>query len=70
MEKLTATLAVNRVTQSGKAKEIGVVVIGQIHAKHDEPIKIFYRKMPGHKRGAVYVSHEPVDLGWTITITY
>jgi poly(beta-D-mannuronate) lyase len=59
--KLSATLAVNRVTETGKPHEVGVVVIGQIHAKHDEPIKIFYRKMPGHNRGAVYVSHEPVD---------
>jgi poly(beta-D-mannuronate) lyase len=59
--KLTATLSINRVTQTGKPHQMGVVVIGQIHAIHDEPIKLFYRKMPGHKRGSVYVSHEPVD---------
>jgi poly(beta-D-mannuronate) lyase len=59
--KLSATLAVNHVTTSGKPHQIGLVVVGQIHAKHDEPIKLFYRKMPGHKRGSVYVSHEPVD---------
>jgi poly(beta-D-mannuronate) lyase len=57
---LRATLAMTRVTSDGKDNQIGVVVIGQIHAKDDEPLKLFYRKMPGHTNGAIYASHEPV----------
>ena len=58
--RLTATLAVNHVTTTGADNQIGRVVIGQIHGKDDEPIKIQYRKMPHHERGIIYVSHEPV----------
>lgn len=58
---LRATLAVNHVTTTGDEDETGVVVIGQIHGKHDEPVKVFYRKMPEHERGSIYISHEPVD---------
>ncbi len=58
--RLTATLAVNHVTTTGNKNQVGRVVIGQIHGKDDEPIKIQYRKMPNHERGIIYVSHEPV----------
>ena len=58
--KLRATLAMTHVTSDGKDNQIGVVVIGQIHAKDDEPLKLFYRKMPGHTNGSIYASHEPV----------
>ena len=57
--ELTATLAVNHVTSSGLAYQIGRVIIGQIHAKHDEPVRLYYRKLPGHQRGAIYAAHEP-----------
>ena len=58
--RLTATLAVNHVTTTGRDDQIGIVVIGQIHGKDDEPIKIMYRKLPNHENGVVYVAHEPV----------
>ena len=61
--RLTATLAVNHVTTTGKDSQVGVVVIGQIHGKGDEPIKLMYRKLPDHKNGVLYVAHEPVDEG-------
>ena len=55
---LEATLAVNRVTVTGKDSEIGRVIIGQIHAKDDEPIRLYYRKLPGNEKGSIYAAHE------------
>lgn len=56
---LKATLAVNQVTRQGKAYQIGRVIIGQIHAKDDEPIRLYYRKLPGNKNGSIYFVHAP-----------
>ena len=57
--KLRATLAVNHVTTTGHEKQVGRVVIGQIHAKNDEPIRLYYRKLPNNKYGSIYAAHEP-----------
>ncbi len=57
--KLTATLAVNQVTRQGKRYQVGRVVIGQIHAKNDEPIRLYYRKLPQNKYGSIYFAHDP-----------
>jgi len=57
--KLTATLAVSQVTRLGKAYQVGRVVIGQIHAKNDEPIRLYYRKLPKNKYGSIYFAHDP-----------
>ena len=57
--KLRATLAVNQVTRMGKDYQIGRVIIGQIHAKNDEPIRLYYRKLPGNKNGSIYFAHAP-----------
>ena len=57
---LEATLAVNHVTTTGKAGQVGRVIIGQIHAKDDEPIRLYYHKLPKNKRGSVYAAHEPL----------
>lgn len=56
---LKATLAVNQVTRLGKDYQIGRVIIGQIHAKDDEPIRLYYRKLPKNKYGSIYYAHEP-----------
>ena len=48
----------NHVTTTGTPREIGRVIIGQIHAKDDEPIRLYYRKLPGHKKGSIYAAHE------------
>jgi poly(beta-D-mannuronate) lyase len=56
--RLSATLAVNHVTTTGEPYQVGRVVIGQIHAHRDEPIRLYYRKLPGHKRGSIYFAHE------------
>ena len=37
-----ATLAVNHVTTTGEKYQIGRVIIGQIHAKDDEPVRLYY----------------------------
>jgi hypothetical protein len=56
---LKATLAVNQVTRLGKDYQVGRVIIGQIHAKDDEPIRLYYRKLPQNKYGSIYYAHEP-----------
>lgn len=58
---LRATLAVNNVTASGSDFQIGRVVIGQIHASSDEPLRLYYRKYPGNTRGYIYFAHEIRD---------
>lgn len=55
---LEATLAVNHVTTTGSPSEVGRVIIGQIHAKDDEPIRLYYRKLPGNTHGSIYAAHE------------
>ncbi len=55
---LNATLAVNQVTRLGEGSKIGRVIIGQIHAKDGEPIRLYYRKLPTNKYGSVYYIHE------------
>ena len=65
--KLTATLAVNQVTRMGINSQIGRVIIGQIHAKNDEPIRLYYRKLPGNRNGSIYFVHDP-EIGKERTI--
>nr|WP_218418258.1 polysaccharide lyase family 7 protein [Alteromonas lipotrueae] len=55
---LEATLAVNRVSTTGDEKKVGRVIIGQIHATDDEPIRLYYRKLPGNEKGSIYFAHE------------
>jgi hypothetical protein len=58
---LEASLAVNHVTTTGDAKQIGRVIIGQIHATHDEPVRVYYRKLPNNTLGSIYIAHEPLE---------
>ena len=55
---LEATLAVNRVSTTGDEKMVGRVIIGQIHATDDEPIRLYYRKLPNNTKGSIYFAHE------------
>ncbi len=55
---LRVTMAVNQVTTTGENFQIGRVIIGQIHANDDEPVRLYYRKLPGNDRGAIYFVHE------------
>ncbi len=56
--ELNVTLAVNNVTTTGENYQIGRLVIGQIHANDDEPIRLYYRKLPGNNNGSIYFAHE------------
>jgi poly(beta-D-mannuronate) lyase len=56
--ELNVTLAVNNVTTTGENYQIGRLVIGQIHANDDEPIRLYYRKLPGNDNGSIYFAHE------------
>ena len=55
---LCVTMAVNEVTTTGENFEIGRLIIGQIHAVDDEPIRLYYRKLPGNENGTIYAAHE------------
>ncbi|WP_240352427.1 polysaccharide lyase family 7 protein [Agarivorans sp. Alg241-V36] len=56
---LDATLAVNHVTTtSSNNEQVGRIVIGQIHAEGNEPIRLYYHKLPGNSNGALYFAHE------------
>ena len=59
---MEATLAVNRVTVTGERHHIGRVIIGQIHAKDDEPIRLYYRKLPENENGSIYAAHESKNV--------
>ncbi len=61
--KLTGSLRVMHVSTSGDARVAASfsVVIGQIHSgdgHENEPLKIFYKKFPGHTKGSVYWNYE------------
>ena len=58
---LRATLAVNHVTTTGDSGQIGRVIVGQIHANDDEPLRLYYRKLPGNSKGSIYIAHEIKD---------
>jgi poly(beta-D-mannuronate) lyase len=60
---LTATLAVNHVTRTGSSSQVGRVIIGQIHANDDEPIRLYYRKLPNNDLGSIYFAHESLNTG-------
>ncbi|RIA10765.1 alginate lyase [Flavobacteriaceae bacterium MAR_2010_72] len=60
---LTGTLKVQHVSTTGDATVASSysVVIGQIHSDEgheNEPLKIFYKKFPGHTKGSVFWNYE------------
>ena len=56
--RLNATLKVDHVTTTGRSDKVGRVIIGQIHAKDNEPARLYYRKLPHHTLGSIYLAHE------------
>ncbi len=61
--KLTGTLKVMQVSVTGDARVAASysVVVGQIHSAdghENEPLKIFYKKFPGHDKGSVFWHYE------------
>lgn len=59
--EMNATLAINHVTTTGSNSHIGRVIIGQIHANDDEPIRLYYRKLENNTLGSIYFAHEPSE---------
>ena len=59
--EMFATLAVNQVTTTGSSSHVGRLIIGQIHANNDEPIRVYYRKLKENTLGSIYFAHEPTD---------
>lgn len=62
-DKLTASLKVMNVSATGDARVAASysVVVGQIHSAdghENEPLKIFYKKFPGHTKGSVFWHYE------------
>lgn len=62
-DKLSATLKVMNVSATGDARVAAThsVVVGQIHSAdgfENEPLKIFYKKFPGHSKGSVFWHYE------------
>ncbi|MCL4170281.1 UNVERIFIED_CONTAM: hypothetical protein GTU68_001803, partial [Idotea baltica] len=55
---LRATLKIDHVTTTGIDSQVGRVIIGQVHAGVDEPLRLYYRKLPGSTRGSLYAAHE------------
>jgi len=60
---LSATLKVMNVSTTGDARVAASysAVIGQIHSAdghENEPLKIFYKKFPGHTKGSVFWNYE------------
>ncbi|MGJ8654124.1 MAG: polysaccharide lyase family 7 protein [Opitutaceae bacterium] len=58
---MNAVLTVDEVTITGDIWQQGRVIVGQIHANDDEPVKLYYRKFPHHENGSVFFTHEPRD---------
>jgi len=56
--EMNATLKIDHTTTTGEANQVGRFIIGQIHEKNDEPIRLYYRKLPNNPTGAVYFAHE------------
>lgn len=62
-DQLNATLKVMNVSSTGDARVAAshAVVVGQIHSAdghENEPLKIFYKKFPGHTKGSVFWHYE------------
>ena len=67
---LTGTLKVQHVSTSGDARVAASysVVVGQIHSGEghkNEPLKIYYKKFPGHTKGSVFWNYEINTVGDT-----
>ena len=59
--RLEATLRINQVTTTGDGVHPGRTIVGQIHASDDEPLRLYYRQVPGDRHGCIYAVHEIRD---------
>lgn len=67
---LKATLKLEHVTTTGSNTHEGRVIIGQIHADDDEPIRLYYKKFADNDKGYIYFGHEirESDDIWRVVI--
>ncbi len=61
--ELTGTCKVMQVSTSGDARVPATfsVIVGQVHSDdghENEPLKIFYKKFPGHTKGSIFWNYE------------
>ena len=63
--RMSATLMVNTVSVDQDVDEtqdqVGRVIVGQIHGVDDEPVKIYYQKLPEHENGSVFFTVDGSD---------
>lgn len=55
---LDVTMKVDKTTTTGVVHQVGRFIIGQIHDQDDEPIRLYYRKLPNRDTGTVFFAHE------------
>ncbi|ORT51127.1 hypothetical protein ST37_07155 [Vibrio sp. qd031] len=60
---LEATLKIDHTTTTGEPNQVGRFIIGQIHDQDDEPVRLYYRKLPDRDTGTVYFAHENTREG-------
>ena len=60
---MDVTMKIDHTTTTGELGEVGRFIIGQIHDKDDEPIRLYYRKLPNRDTGTVYFAHENTREG-------
>lgn len=57
--ELRATVAVNHLPTTGTDQsKSGRIVLAQMHARFNEPCRLYYQKLPENSKGALYFSHE------------
>lgn len=64
---MEATLKVDHVSTTYEGEEnaykVGRVIVGQIHASDDEPLRLYYHKLPENELGSIYFASEVPGLG-------
>jgi poly(beta-D-mannuronate) lyase len=68
---LQATLKIDQVTSGGSSSHTGRVVIGQIHADDDEPIRLYYKKFPDNEDNQpIYTSNPEQGIALNEVFSY
>jgi len=60
---LDVTMKVDSTTTTGVVNQVGRFIIGQIHDQDDEPIRLYFRKLPNRDTGTVFFAHENTIKG-------
>lgn len=64
---MEATLKVDHVSTTYEGEEnefkVGRVIVGQIHASDDEPLRLYYHKLPQNELGSIYFASQVPGVG-------